>query len=147
VVSIRPGSNGTSSFAIQNATGNTFIRGDSTNSFMGVGAAVAAPTSTFFLVGSFSTGLATKTANYTAAATDHTILVDASAGNVTITLPTAASIAGREYCIKRIDTSANTVTIATTSSQTIDNAASDSLATTGRPTWRYKSDGSNWWSV
>lgn len=56
------------------------------------------------------TPTALKTANYTAAAGD-LVLVDASGGNITITLPAApADLA--PVGIERIDSSANTVTIA-----------------------------------
>ena len=68
-----------------------------------------------------NTAITTKTADYTALTTDHTILVDATSNNVTITLPTAVGNS-RLYTIKRIDGSVNTVTIATTSSQTIDGS-------------------------
>lgn len=70
-----------------------------------------------------------KTANYTATATDHTILVDATAGVVTITLPAAAASVGREYAIKKIDASANAVTIDGNGAELIDGAATQSLAT------------------
>jgi hypothetical protein len=54
------------------------------------------------------------------------IAVDASGGNVTVTLP---AISGRNqaYRIKRIDNSGNTVTISAGSGQTIDGAASTTL--------------------
>lgn len=73
--------------------------------------------------------ITSKTANYTATATDHTILVDATAGVVTITLPAAATNAGREYAIKKIDASANAVTIDANGAELIDGAATQALAT------------------
>lgn len=72
--------------------------------------------------------LVTKTANYTATTVDCTILGNAATGNITITLPTAASVAGRFYVVKKIDSTANTVTVATTSAQTIDGQASKVLS-------------------
>lgn len=61
----------------------------------------------------------------------------------TITLPTAASISGRIYTIKKIDSSGNAVTIGTTSSQTIDGSTTYALSS------QYKyvtvvSNGTNW---
>jgi hypothetical protein len=50
------------------------------------------------------------TTNYTAS-TSAIILVDASGGPVTITLPTASSNRGRHYTIKKIDSSANLVRV------------------------------------
>jgi len=49
--------------------------------------------------------------------------VDTSGGNQTVTLPTAVGIAGRRYVVKKTTGDANTVTVATTSSQTIDGAS------------------------
>lgn len=72
--------------------------------------------------------LVTKTGNYTATIVDCTILGNAASGNITITLPTAASVAGRFYVIKKIDSTANVVTVATTSAQTIDGQASKALS-------------------
>lgn len=53
----------------------------------------------------------------------HKLLIDASGGNITITLPPAAS-QGREYVFKRVDASANTVTVLPDGSDVIEGAAS-----------------------
>jgi len=67
--------------------------------------------------------ITTKTADYTAAAIDHTILVDCTSGNVTITLPAvSAEMAGRVYIVKRIDNSGNTVTLTGNAAEDIDGA-------------------------
>lgn len=91
-----------------------------------IGSNSAAPTSGLGVVGrtrltGLETEIITRTADYTVTETDHTILVDATSGNVTITLRTAVG-SKQLYNIKRIDNSGNTVTVATTSSQTIDGA-------------------------
>lgn len=58
-----------------------------------------------------------KTASYTVLSTDWantntlTIIVDATAGNVVITLPTASTVAGKIIMVKRMDNSANTLTV------------------------------------
>ena len=57
--------------------------------------------------------------------TDGVIVVDASTGNVTVTLPTPGACHPNHFYIKRVDTSANTVTIAAASQ--IDGAASIGL--------------------
>lgn len=64
----------------------------------------------------------TVTANYTCSVIDDTILVNAAGGNVVITLPSAVACP-RTYTIQRLDSSANTVTIATTGGQTITGPA------------------------
>jgi len=72
--------------------------------------------------------LTTKTTNYTATYFDSTILVDSTAGNVTITLPTTNIPIGKMYVIKKM-VAANTVTIDPQSSATIDGGSSISLTT------------------
>ena len=57
--------------------------------------------------------------------TDGVIVVDAAAGNVTVTLPTPGACHPNHFYIKRVDTSANVVTIA--AAATIDGAASIGL--------------------
>jgi len=39
------------------------------------------------------------------------VLVDATSGNITVTLPTAVGNSDHTFCVKKIDSSANTVTI------------------------------------
>lgn len=88
--------------------------------------------------------IATKTANYTATAADRTILVDATGGARTITLPAVATHAGQEYVIKKIDATANAVTIDGDGSDTIDGAATLVLAAQ----WdgaTIQNDGSAWY--
>jgi len=92
----------------------TTITGGAALSIMNgnVGIGTWAPSSTFDIVnGSIAVTYTTKTANYTATANDHIILVDATSGAVTITLPQASTVPGREYFIKKIDASANAVII------------------------------------
>ncbi|KKM73619.1 hypothetical protein LCGC14_1408650 [marine sediment metagenome] len=60
-------------------------------------------------------GVTSKTGDYTATDGDRLILVDASSGAVTITLPAVTSIGGREHTVKKIDTSTNQVTVTSTS--------------------------------
>lgn len=82
------------------------------------------------------------TANHTATSTEMIVLANASSGGFTITLPDATTITNKIYFIKKTDTSTNNVTIATTSSQTIDGQTS--LILTTQTTIMVVSDGSNW---
>ena len=65
-------------------------------------------------------------ANYSALASDRTILATAGASGITVTLPAATK--GARYEIKKVDAGAGAVTAATSSSQTIDGAATKALA-------------------
>lgn len=86
----------------------------------------------------------------TSVSVDHTvqsyeavILVDATSGNITITLPDADM---RLITVKKTDASGNTVTLSTPGSETIDGAATNVLSS------QYDvitvcSDQSNWYIV
>ena len=82
--------------------------------------------------------IVTKTAAYTLTATDH--IVVGTSGTWNATLPTAASVAGTEYIIKNSGT--GTITVDTTSSQTIDGSLTFPLGQYESIT--VVSDGSNW---
>ena len=71
-----------------------------------------------------------KTANYTAVEGDSVILVDASAGAVIITLPTASTVSGQKYTVKKTDSSANPVTAS--SAQGIDGDTTQVLRKKGQ---------------
>lgn len=75
--------------------------------------------------GAFTTG--TQTSNYTITSTDTVVFADATSSNVTITLPAASGMSGYRFYIKRIDSSAHTVTVSRSGSDTIDGGASFTL--------------------
>lgn len=64
----------------------------------------------------------TVTTTYTATAADGFIRADATAAAFTITLPDPATVPGKEYFIKRVNSAANNVTVATAAG-TFDGAA------------------------
>jgi len=90
--------------------------------------------------------ITTKSAAYTATANDETILANVSAGAFAITLPTAVGATGKIYIVKKIDSSANSVTVNTTSSQTIDGATSR-LLTNQYDAIQVQGDGANWFII
>lgn len=72
-----------------------------------------------------------KTANYTVSTGDgDNVLVrtDCTSGAVTITLYTAVGNTGKSVAVKKIDSSANAITIGTTSSQTIDGSTTYAIS-------------------
>jgi hypothetical protein len=89
--------------------------------------------------GSVAYAYVAKTANYTATSNDYTI--DCTSGTFTVTLPTAVGCSGRIYIIK--NTGAGTITVGTTSSQTIDGSATQTLSTQ-YSSYSVQSNGSNW---
>lgn len=89
------------------------------------------------------TAYAAKTANYTLTTSDYTINGDATGGIFTLTLPTAVSKSGQIYVLRKSDASGNAITVATTSSQTINGSTTQSLASQ-YSTITVQSDGANW---
>ena len=120
-----------------------FILGSYT-SIAQVGIGTMTPNSTFEVGGSIGQKINTVTSSTTLDATHNIVICNNGSTAITITLPTAVGITGRVYTIKREDTSIATVTIATTSSQTIDWAATTLLLTNQKEAVTIVSDGSNW---
>lgn len=88
----------------------------------------------------------TSTASETVEVADDVILADATAGAVTITLPLAAESKGRVLTIIKKDSSVNAVTVDGNGAETINGAATQSLAA------RYDkvtviSDAIRWWLI
>jgi len=69
----------------------------------------------------FNTKVVSKTSTYTAA-NESIILVDASSGAVTINLPAALGLSGREYTITKTDSSSNNILIDANASETINGS-------------------------
>ena len=67
-------------------------------------------------------------------------MVDATSGTFVITLPTAVGVAGKIFEVK--NSGAGTITVATTSSQTIDGDTTITL--TEKQNLSVQSDGANW---
>ena len=96
------------------------------------------------LTGGLRLGYVAKTASYTITTTDY--LIDCTANTFTVTLPTAASVAGKIYEIT--NSGAGTITLATTSSQTFTNVSGTpttlTIAATLAKSVRVMSNGTNW---
>jgi hypothetical protein len=89
---------------------------------------------------------AAKTGTAYVARAGEVVLVN-SAADTTITLPTAVGIKGQRIAIKdTVDASVHNITVATTSSQTVD-ATTPAAITTAKGSKTYLSDGANWWLV
>jgi hypothetical protein len=86
----------------------------------------------------------TKTANYTLTTSDAVILGDATSGSFTLILPTAVGNSGKTFYIKKIDASANTVTIDGNGLETIDGDIVQEIEYQNTAVTLI-SDGSNWY--
>ena len=84
----------------------------------------------------------TVTASTTLTTADALALVDATAGAVTVTLPSAVTFVGRMFTVKKVDGSANVVTVGSVAN--IDGAATYPLAAQ-YDTVTVCSDGATWW--
>lgn len=148
-----------SGFTITGGSTNSYIRGD--GSAANFGASTRSALLTGFTSGagtvaagdtvlqaiqkldgnnSAMTAYVAKTANYTLTAADY--CVDLTANSATITLPTAVGISGKQYVVKNSG-SGTTLTLATTSSQTIDGTTTKTYNTQYSGV-RVISDGANW---
>jgi len=89
--------------------------------------------------------IVTVTANYTVTTEDH-VLVDASAGDITVTLPNPQATTTKPVAVKRIDTSANVVTIVSIGGENIDGAASVNVPALGSMSFVPSRDVTDsWW--
>jgi hypothetical protein len=74
---------------------------------------------------------------------DYTIVCDATNGAITVDLPATASFTNRILHIKKVDSSANAVTIDGNASETIDGALT-AVISVQYNSIPIQSDGSNW---
>ncbi len=107
-----------------------------------IGVGTTTPNSTLDVRGSVSMNYRAFSASGAATTTDN-MLVFTGTSAATLTLPDAAACAGRLYWIKNTSSNSSTLTIATTSSQTIDGLVTWTLTQTNKA-MRLASDGANW---
>jgi hypothetical protein len=104
------------------------------------GFGTTSPHSTLQIAGSIASSLRATAASGNITATDHVVT---GTGSITLTLPTAASITGREYIVKNIGGGSIT---AASAGGTIDGVSTQTIVTgTGAiSSMKFKSDGTNW---
>lgn len=134
--------------AIPNAglANSTTTLGNATLTLGSITTSVGNLTLTNATVNGAAFAVTTQTSAYTATGTDVTILANATGGAFSVTLPTAVGATGKIYTVKKIDSSVNAVTVATTSSQTIDNQTTEPLARQFDAV-TVQSDGANWFII
>ena len=96
--------------------------------------------------------ITTKTTSYTITLDDSVILCDTTSGNMTIALPTAASVYnatggyGQQFTVKKITTDSNSVVITPVGADLLDGGTL-TLAGSSLESSTFISDGTNWWVV
>lgn len=103
-------------------------------------------TSNLTVAGSFAVpvfNIHTSDSPYTVKAVDYTLLCDAALGAMTLNLPAVAGCGARIYTIKKVDSSANTVTIDANGAELIDGALTKVL-TAQYQSVQIQSDDSTW---
>ena len=139
IVQVTANPSGTTFTVVRGADGTSGIVHTTGEAFAHV---VTAADMTYLQV---ATGVvSSKSADFNADDAARVYLCDATGGNVTMTLPAAATNAGRIYRVKKVDSSANTIIIDGNDSETIDGGLTATL------TVQYEAvdiacDGSNWW--
>jgi hypothetical protein len=83
------------------------------------------------------------TASYQATASDSIIIATTAKGGLTVTLPPVSGLTGKQYTIKKADTTKTAVKVAAHASQHIDGAAAQSL-TAGYSSLTVVCDGTAW---
>ncbi|QNA44863.1 hypothetical protein [Lacibacter sediminis] len=109
-----------------------------------IGIGTTSPTSTLDVRGSLSLNYRAFSSSTTASSTDNTLLFTGNSA-ATVTLPDATGCAGRVYSIKNASTTSPVpvLTVATTSSQTIDGSSA-LLLSSNKSIVTVVSDGANW---
>ena len=89
-------------------------------------------------------GITTITADTTLTTSHRVVLCNAASAAIAVTLPAAADNTDREYIIKKIDSSANAITIDANALEEIDGGLTAVLLSQYEAI-TVESDGSNWW--
>lgn len=84
-------------------------------------------TSVYFQGGVFFNSVDVATTPYTATDYDYLLRVDATEANITVNLPAASGYSGKPYIIKKVDSSANTVSVSADTGEYLDGHASVTL--------------------
>lgn len=109
------------------------------------------PVSSFEVAGSVGHKVNTISASATLTSSQEYILCDATSGAVVLTLPSAASAynstsgVGRQYTVKKIDSSVNTCTITRAGSDTIDGSITDVITTPYSAAVVFSAGGTAWY--
>jgi hypothetical protein len=160
----RPSTDSSTAFVIQRASGSNVFQVDTVNNSVVIG---VDSTAKAYLTGKFAVGytgtlptlhsylqlngstafpIATTSSDLTLTDAHYMVLVDASGGSKTITLPISDDVVGRIYVVKKIDGSLNSVVIRAQFDDTIEGGTSISLQSYGDTVILQASD-NGWYTV
>lgn len=131
--------NGDNDFDVEGQTDGALLYVDASADMVGI--STSTPSSMLDIQGGMGLKVNTITSATTLDNTHNVVLCNT--GAYTVTLPTAASVAGKTYYIKNIDSDSDDITIATTGGQTIDGESSIVLYVYNDAI-RVISNGTNW---
>lgn len=109
-----------------------------------LGVRTATPVSGLDSGASFGANITNVTTNTSLDITHFTITCDATAGNVTLSLPAASGVTRRIYNVKKIDSSGNSCIIDPSGAETIDGAATATI-TTQWTNIQFQCNGTTWY--
>ena len=108
------------------------------------GIGTAAPTSTLAIAGSIATSIRKTSTSGLVTDADHTVLANCTAGNVTLTFPSANTCAGRMYILIKTDETTNLLSFSP-QPKISENNSLPSLNYNTRLV--IQSDGNDWWII
>ncbi len=108
-----------------------------------VGVGTSAPHSSLDIQGSLAKKITMIATDTTLGSNDHIVFVESSSGTVTVTLPSAVGLLGREYYIQKSDASSNFVNIVPQAGQLLGTTDNKNLNRNGEY-FSVISDGTNW---
>jgi hypothetical protein len=101
----------------------------------------------FTAIGTINLAYASTATGYLMDTTASVLMANASGASITVTLPTSEGIGGRFYTIKKVDATANAVTVSTpTTAQLIDGSTTQALIYQNT-SLDIVSDGQSNWSI
>lgn len=142
-VVVNEGSDSLVDFRVESDNNTHMLFVDGANDKIGIN--TATPNSGLHINTSVTLAGKAITQDYTATAADHMIFLNATSVDIVVSLPTAVGIMGRQYILKRVDSSGNVVTIDPSGSQTIEGLGTKVLE--NQNSIVVVSDDNNWWII
>ncbi len=119
---------------------------DGTSNRLSIGAGTS-PNSALTVGGSMSLPIVTKSANYTLATDNHTVLCNSATGGFTVSLPAASGCVGRVYTVKKTSMDGNLIVIHASSGTDYIDGSSNQYLYAPYAYFTVQSDGVSSWNI